>query len=262
MKSAPLLSALLLLGSACHARVSSVPTRLPEAFAPVRYSNCYNGAGFFRTDKAKLTARMPTKFVPRDGSVLGPAHQGYGLVALILLACPHAGGTDRVAIIATPIEDPSFASDLRAVRWNWYEFGRLVGDQARLEQLTKYGYSVRQASLTYVPFHEGDRESSFAAGLAGRTLFQVRATVTDSVNFQAQSHRFWHQRPAGGLVSTRLDFDYHHSWIGRFASCTFEASVFPEANLVGIECSGEGVTEAIESLTYTEQVVVWNAGRH
>jgi hypothetical protein len=242
--------------SAPNRRLST--SLLPQAFDSTSHSACYNGVGFFRVPKADLQRRLPGGFVARDGSLLGREHAGYGLVALAYYDCQRRGGDeDRFAVIATPVENPSFAQDLRPVRWSWYEFGRVADNRERVEIARERGFSVQIATLSHPPFHEGDRQSSFTAVVNGKPLFEVRAALTDSVNFQAQSHRFWHRRRDGRVVSTRFDFGYHHSWVGRFDGCTFHGEALGIPELSSIECTGIGVTEAIERLPMTEQVIRW-----
>lgn len=259
MKCMVVLASLGVLIGGCRTPVQRTAiAALPRAFEPSSYANCYNGVGFFRVSKAEVDRLVPDGFTARDGSIMGPEHKGYGVIALIYYSCPRAGGgEDGLAIVATPIADPSFVVDLRAVRWNWYEFGRLVDSRERVEELRSRGLSAQAATFSHRPFREGDTESSFVASVEGGQLFAVRAVLTDSVNFEAQSHRLWHRRPDGRLVSTRLDFAYHHSWIGRFASCSFHSRLLAVVDLSPIECTGAGVTEAIESLSFKEQVILW-----
>ena len=259
MKPVLLISAIVLLLGGClrsASPASSIPT--VQVFEPESRSNCFNGVGFFRVAKGELDQRLPPGFRSRDGSLLGRAHAGFGLVALIYYSCPRPSGADyRVALIATPIEDPSLSAELRAVRWNWYEFARLVDSPEVVGQMKDRGFSVQAADLSHRPFREGATVSSFSVTDRQRPLLDVRASLTDSVNFQAQSHRYWHQRADGRLVTTRLDFAYHHSWIGRFASCTLNSRLLTVINLSPMSCSGEGITEAIETLNFTEQVILW-----
>lgn len=245
--------------AACSTPAHRLATSLiPQAFEATSDSRCHSGAGFFRVPKSDLQRRLPTGFVVRDGSLLGGEYAGYGLLVVAYYNCPRgAGGSDGFAIVATPIEDPGFALDLRPVRWNWYEFGRIANNRERVERAREQGLSAQLATLSHAPFHEGDRSSSFAAAIDGRRLFEVRAALTDSVNFQAQSHRFWHLRADGHLVSTRLDFGYHHSWVGRLDGCSFEGETLAIAELSSIECTGVGVSEAIESLPMSEHVILW-----
>lgn len=253
------LAAIALLLQACRPSTPPVNAILAaQVFDPENRANCYNGVGFFRVAKAELDQRLPRGLVSRDGSLLGSEHGGYGLVALIYLSCPRADAGDyRFALIATPIEDPKAAADLRAVRWNWYEFARIVDSQERANQMHARGFSVQPGNLSHFPFREGATESSFSVRVGHEQLFEVRAALTDSVNFPPQSHRFWHQRSDGRLVTTRLDFAYHHSWLGRFASCSLNSGLLTVTRLSPMRCSGIGVTEAIERLDFLEQVILW-----
>jgi hypothetical protein len=106
-------------------------------------------------------------------------------------------------------------------------------------------------------FHEGDTITFFKANLPDGLLFEVGLELTDSVNFEPQSRRLWHQRSDGHLVTTRLDFEYHHSWIGKFKSCSFNAVLLTVADLKGIECAHIGITEAVESINFTEHIMLW-----
>lgn len=179
-------------------------------------------------------------------------------MVFIYFSCPSSiDSSIQTAIIATPIEEPSLANDLRTVRWNWYEFARITGTSKQAEELSSIGLSAQHATLSNTPFHEGDTVSFFKAIVPDALLFEVGAKLTDSVNFEAQSHRLWHQRSDGHLVTTRLDFEYHHSWIGKFKSCTFNAGLLSVADLKGIECTHIGITEAIESINFTEQIMLW-----
>jgi hypothetical protein len=94
-----------------------------------RFEGCFNGAGFFETDLADLTARLPHGYAPLEGSFIGPQHAGKGMLALIYFSCPGSGGDLRQwAMIATPVEDPPLTADLRPVRLSWYEMARLERD--------------------------------------------------------------------------------------------------------------------------------------
>jgi len=251
----PSVGILAACSTAARAPATSV---IPRGFEVISHSRCYSGAGFFRVPKSDLQRRLPTSFVVRDGSLMGGEYAGYGLLVVAYYECPRAGGgSDGFAILATPIEDPEFAPDLRPVRWNWYEFGRVANTRERVERAREQGLSAELATFSHPPFQEGDRTSSYAAAIDGRRLFEVRAALTDSVNFQAQSHRFWHRNADGHLASTRLDFGDHHSWIGRFDGCSFEGETFAIAELSSIKCTGIGVTEAIESIQMSEHVIRW-----
>lgn len=231
---------------------------LPELLVSRSYQNCYNAAGFFRVDKAKLDSRIPKGFVSRDGGlILGPEHGGHGFLVLIYFSCPPSQDSAfQTIIIATPIEEPSVGLDLREVRWNWYEFGRIAGS-SKAEALIPLGFSVEAASLSNDAFHEGDTAAFFEARAGNDLLLRIDAKLTDSVNFEAQSHRLWHQRTSGQLISTRLDFQYHHSWIGELEDCFFDVSLLHSFNLSDFACAKTGVTEAIETINFSEHVVQW-----
>lgn len=223
------------------------------------YRQCYNGVGFFQVDKEQLGSRLPKTFSPRDGSILGSLYEGYALLAIIYYSCPQPDSTNKTwSLIATPIENPSAASGLSHVRWNWYEFARLVETADRVDSLSKLGFTVRRAKLFHSQFNEVNRKARFAAHIGGNTVFNVEASLTDTVNFNAQSHRFWHQSSNDRTLSTRLNFEYHHSWLGGFKHCEMDTDELNLEIIRGIECTGVGVTEAIESLTFDEHVIIWN----
>lgn len=231
----------------------------PQVVASESYEGCFNGAGFFEMDFADLATRLPAGYAPLDGSFLGPEYAGKGLLAMVYLSCPlPSGGAQQWAVIATPIEDPAITADLRPVRWNWYEVARLEGDPARVETLSGYGFSVQRATFSHDSFAEGDTESRFTVSVPGGTVLSVTAALTDSVNFEAQSHRFWHVAEDGRLLSTRLDFEYHHSWVGSFRTCELVSSLLEADSVRDVECSAVGVTEAIETIDFAEQIVLWN----
>ena len=128
---------------------------------------------------------------------------------------------------------------------------RLEGDPARVETLSGYGFSVQRATFSHDSFAEGDTESRFTVSVPGGTVLSVTAALTDSVNFEAQSHRFWHVAEDGRLLSTRLDFEYHHSWLGSFRTCELVSSLLEADSTVrDLECSAVGVTEAIERIDF------------
>ena len=254
---------LVLIACACSRNNSSDESgnqnKFPRALPTKSFTDCYNGAGFFRVNKDNLTARLPKDFVARDGGeILGEQFKGYGYLVLIYFACPLGNdSTMQLAVIATPIQEPTFANDMRTVRWNWYEFGRIVATSNQAKDLNALGFSAQYAILSNTAFHEGDTITSFEAKVDDNILLRVEMSLTDSVNFQAQSHRLWHQRSDGRLVSTRWDFEYHHSWTGKFENCSFNSDILSVADLKGLECSGEGITEAIERISFSENLMVW-----
>ena len=233
-KLAHLLIAVALLG--CTSGDAESRAR-PEVLPETRYEGCFNGVGFFEVDRADLAARLPEGFTPRDGAFMGSEYEGKGMLALLYYACPASGDVRRrLALIATPVEPRPLAPVLREVRWSWYE-------------LARFGHE---------PFREGDTVAEFRVSVQDGEVFSVRAALTDPIDFAAQSHRFWHEADDGRLISARLDFADHHSWIGSFHACDLQPRLLPTDVLDGIECSGRGITEAIETLDFTEQVVLWN----
>lgn len=251
---------LLFLCGSCREHVSrSNSVEFPQALASKNYTDCYNAAGFFRANKSEINSRLPMGFTAQDGSsILGPDYKGYSFLIFIYFSCPSSVGRSfQTTIIATPIEEPPLTNDLRTVRWNLYEFARIAGTSTQAEELSNVGLSAQHATLTNTPFHEGDTVTFFKATTLDGLLFEVGAKLTDSVNFEAQSHRLWHQRSDGNLVTTRLDFEYHHSWIGKVNSCSYNAGLLTVADLKGIECTHMGVAEAIESINFTEHRMLW-----
>lgn len=253
---------ILILAASGTAKSQQVQEHRPDRprILPIKhYGKCYNGAGFIQIDKERLDNRLPPGFTSRDGSILGEGYEGYGLLALLYYSCPVADSVYKnFALIATPIEDPALAAELREVRWNWYEFARIVESSDLLQELSSIGFTIRKGTLSHSPFHEGDTLSDFTVEVPGGVAFTVQAALTDPITFQSQSHRFWHRSAKYTLLSTRLDFDNHHSWIGGFANCRLNADLLGVKNLAEIQCNTVGVTEAIESLTFDEQIVQWN----
>ena len=230
----------------------------PQLIDSGTYTGCFDGAGFFEMDFADLAERLPSEFVPLDGSLISDEYAGKGLLTLIFLACPlHNGETRRWAMVATPIEDPSITEVLRPVRWSWYELARFEGDAARAEVLSSHGLKTYAAELSNAPFSEGDVESTFDVSLSGEAIFSVRAALQNTADMEAQSHRLWHLADDGRLISTRWDFEEHHSWLGSFDDCVLNLDEFSE-QLEGVRCSAIGVTEAIATIDFVEQVVLWN----
>jgi hypothetical protein len=252
---------LLFLCGSCREHTSGTDSaKFPQVFAPKSYTDCYNAAGFFRANKDEINSRLPKGFTARDaGSILGSEYNGYSFLVFIYFSCPSSydDSSFQTTIIATPIEEPALANDLRTVRWNLYEFARLAGTLKQADELSALGLSVQHATLSNTPFHKGDTVAFFKADVLDGLLFEVGARLTDSVNFEAQSHRLWHQRADGHLVTTRLDFEYHHSWIGKLKSCSYDAGLLTVSDLKGIECTEVGITEAIESVSFTENIILW-----
>ena len=260
MKYSTLVVCIFFFSLACRAPAyKNNERKVPEALPARSFTACYNAAGFIRVNKEDLADRLPNGFIARDGGeILGEAFKGYAYLVLIYFSCPLENNSRmQMAIFATPVEDPSFAKDMRTVRWNWYEFGRISPSINEVEDWNALGFSAQQSDLHNAPFHEGDTITSFEGKVANQILFKVEMRLTDPVNFESQSHRLWHQRPDGNLVSTRWDFEYHHSWIGRVKSCSFNPNLFSIADLKGIKCSSEGITEAIEKINFTENMMVW-----
>lgn len=254
------ISLLFLCGSCRENSAATDSAKFPQVFPSKSYVDCFNAAGFFRADKNEINSRLPKGFTARDaGSILGSEYNGHSFLVFIYFSCPPSDDNSsfQTTIIATPIEEPVLASDLRTVRWNWYEFARLAGTSQQADELSALGLSVQHATLTNTPFHEGDTVAFFKADILDGLLFEVGARLTDSVNFEAQSHRLWHQRADGHLATTRLDFEYHHSWIGKLKSCSYDASLLTVADLKGIKCTQVGVTEAIERINFRENIILW-----
>ncbi len=78
MKRFPPATAIIILFAAgsCDQAADRVSSVMPRALAALAYEECYNGVGFFRTEKAALSARMPDGFVVGDGSMLDPRTKG------------------------------------------------------------------------------------------------------------------------------------------------------------------------------------------
>lgn len=253
------ISLLFLCGSCREHSTVADSVEFPQVLASKSYTDCYNAAGFFRVKKNEINSGLPKGFTARDGSsILGTDYAGYSFLVFIYLSCPvQMDSSIQTVIIATPIEEPLLANDLRTVRWNWYEFARIAGTSKQAEALSSVGLSAQHATLSNTLFHEGDTIAFFRANVPDGLLFEIGAKLTDSVNFEPQSHRLWHQRPDGHLVTTRLDFEYHHSWIGKFKSCSYNPGLLKVAHLKGIDCSDVGITEAIESINFTEHLMLW-----
>lgn len=202
---------ILILVASGTAKSQQVQEQRPDRprILPIKhYEKCYNGVGFFQVDKEQLDNRLPTGFTSRDGAIFGEAYEGYGLLALLYYSCPVADSAyENFALIATPIEDPVLSPELREVRWNWYEFVRIVESSDRLQELSSIGFTIRKGNLSHAPFQEGDTLSDFAVEVSGGVAFTVQAALTDSMTFQPQSHRFWHRSAKNNLLSTRLDFE-------------------------------------------------------
>lgn len=252
------LAGMSLFLAACGAR-QPAPQTAPRALGSQRYTACFNAAAFFETDLLDLKRRLPDGYSPREGSFLGSQYAGRGMLALVYFSCPTASaGLHQWALIATPIEDPPVTPDLRPVRWNWYELARLEGNIGRLKTLRDYDFLVDSATFSHDPFRSGDAESRFAVSTPAGNVFSVTAALARPVNFEAQSHRFWHVSEAGSLLSTRLDFDYHPSSLGSFVECVLDTSHLRGRELQGVRCTGSGVTEAVEAIDFSEQIVLWN----
>jgi hypothetical protein len=247
----------LFLINSCRNESASNSLGFPKVVSTDAYRDCYNAVGFFRVTKEHVNNRLPEGFTAKDGaSIMGPDYNGYAFIVLIYFACPGEKTSLQTAIIATPIEEPELSSDLRSVRWNWYEFARLTDSKNKSDELSAVGFASQHTTFSHTPIHEGDTTAVFE-GIGNSSLFKVATHLTDSVNFEAQSHRFWHVDANGHLLTTRLDFDDHHSWIGKFTECTFDPAELTVVNLDGIECTGVGITEAIETINFKVQMMRW-----
>jgi len=247
----------VLLGAACGPDLEQERPD-PAILRTTQYAGCFNGTAFFQLDYDDLARRLPHGFRPMDGSFMGEAFAGSGMLALIYLSCPQpSGDVHRWSIVATPVDDPPFAGLLRTVRWNWYELARFEANEGRLGVLLDAGWEPISAILEHAPFQVGHTESEFSVSVGGDRVLRAAAARLNYVDFEAQSHRAWHRASNGRLLSVRFDFAPHHSGIGGFDDCELQLRVLVPS-LADLSCSGVGVTEAVETIDFLEEVVSWN----
>lgn len=264
MKGRALCLAMLVAGCGLEGGRSGDDPR--RRVSSAEYGPCFNGIAFFTSDLDGLAGRLPEGFEARDGSMLREEFAGQGMVAVSYVSCDRADGTSmRSASVATPVEAPFPDVSLPPVAWSWYELARFEEVGARLTRMTGWGFPVEAAHFQQRAFSRGDSVSEWsiaAVDSAGMpveiAIFGTRNVLTDHIEMPAQAHRFWHTDETGRRRSVDLEFPEHPASVGHFADCAFGEGL-PEA-LAGLVCSGRGSTEAIEALTITERVYLWEEG--
>ena len=237
---------------------SAVPTHsVPATSDAVHYAECFDGVAFIPTSLDALNASLPSGFVARDGSLLGNQFKGSGLLAVLYLSCPKVDGSwGHRVFVATPIEAPSLASDLRAVEWHWYEYERFVDTEEQAVALRTQGFSARVATMSNAPFMRDGSEASFVIEVAGDTAAVIHGLVESATESPAQSHRAWHVSADGRLLTTRWDFRPHHSRWGSIDSCTLRPDLLVR-DVAGAQCARNAMMEAIAAIEFDEQVTQW-----